>query len=142
MVKSSLKVVIATVFCMTMWHVKLAHPAWCSICLSLCHSLSFPLSLTICPPFHFSVPRSPLILSSFVSFSLFFMVQFFLKEELNSSPLTIAMLPWKQRDEIETNVFFFFFVTREIQMENDVEKNISVFRWRLYNWQTDLGELL
>ncbi len=27
-------------------------------------------------------------------------------------------------------------------MENDVEKNISVFRWRLYNWQTDLGELL
>ncbi len=27
-------------------------------------------------------------------------------------------------------------------MENDVEKNISVFKWRLYNWQTDLGELL
>ncbi len=52
------------------------------------------------------------------------MVQFFLKEDLNSSSLTIAMLPWKHRDEIET--YMFFFVTREIQMENDVEKNISV----------------
>lgn len=98
--------VISTISCMTKWRqLAVSLMFYLLIFVTVLSSLSLSLSRYLSSFPHLCSKKSS-DSSSFVSFSQFFMVQFFFKEDFNSSPLTIAMLPWKQRDEIETYVFF------------------------------------